>query len=188
MNQTKEEVASMMEMLLDLAKQDRESHKYSEDEKVIPKAFIYGDDEVTIMLMDWKDTKTKYEMAMFANLQARLTKAKSLSFATDTRWVKSDVFCDYFKLPRPNKNNMDAFRAIYHNKLAEYGGQVKNFPREIWAEAVTVFTNGPGIPVTIQMAPYKEGPNDTIEWLPREGQHNTEKNYGKSDLLTDWWA
>ena len=53
--------------------------------------------------------------------------------------------------------------------------------------AVVVFTNGPGIPITIQMAPYREGPNDSIEWLPREPCSEKDSR-GKSDLLTDWWS
>ena len=180
--QTQEAVKSMMAMLLETAKKTRESFRYSGDEKMVPVAFIYGEG-ITMMMMMWKDNKEKHQMAALANLEARKAHAKSLSFVTDSRWVKSDRFCEYFKFDPPTKGTMDAFRRDYHRILAAHGGAVKNFPREVWEEAVVVFTNGPGIPTTIQMAPYKEGPNDTIEWLTPIPEHK-----GKSDMLTDWWS
>lgn len=183
--QTKEDVQGMMATLLETAKKERESHGYSGDEKMLPMAFIFGE-SITMMMLDWKDHKTKYQMAMMANFQARKAHAKSLSFVTDSRWVKSEVFCEYFKLPLPTKDKMDDFISLYHRMLAEHGGSIKDFPRAVWEEAITVFTNGPGIPITIQMAPYKEGPNDTIEWLDLDDKYKGKP--GKSDLLTNWWA
>jgi len=185
MNQTQEDVTAMIATLLETAKKTRESFMYSGDEKMIPMALIYGEG-VTMMMMDWKDNKSKYQMAAMANLEARKTHAKSLSFVTDSRWVQSAKFCEYFKIDPPQPNGIEAFQRDYHRILAGHGGEIKNFPREIWEEAVVVFTNGPGIPITIQIAPYKEGPNDTIEWLPRNPQGPDTR--GKSDLLTDWWA
>jgi len=181
----KEDVQSMMKMLLNSAKEIRESFGYSGDEKMVPTAFIVSDEGVVILALTWKDNKEKYQMAAAVNAQARRLKATSLSFATDARWVKLEVFCRYYKLDKPTGQNIERLKKDYHRILNAHEGEVKNLPREVWEEAIVVFTNGPGIPTTLQMAPYKEGPNDTIEWIPRE-EHPGER--GESDMLTDWWS
>ena len=185
MQTTKEDVESMMAMLLKQAMEIRESHGYSGDEKMVPVAFILGGETNSIMMLGWKNNKEKYQMAAAANARARETKARSLSFATDARWVNLATFCEYFRLDAPNGKNTERLTADYHRILQAHGGEMKNLPREVWEEAIVVFTNGPGIPITLQMAPYKEGPNDTIEWLPRTKEPG-ERN--RSDLLTDWWS
>jgi hypothetical protein len=176
-----EDVQGLMETLLERAKELRESFGYSGDEKMLPMAFIYGD-EITIMALSWKDKDEKYLMAKLANCEARKRNAKSLSFVTDSRWVKGKDFADYYGL---DMGDLDQFQRDYHRILDAHEGQVKNLPRQLWNEAVVVFTNGPGIPLSIQMAPYIEGENDTIQWLPRKP--DGENSIGKSDLLTDWW-
>jgi hypothetical protein len=185
MVEVNEDVKAMMTMLLNQAKKIRESHKYSGDEEMVPCAFIFGD-EVSIMMLPWKDDKEKYQMAAAANAMARKTKAKSLSFVTDTRWVDGAKFSAYYHFDQITEKNAEQFQRDYHRILKAHGGQVKNLPRELWQEAVVVFTNGPGIPLTIQMAPYEEGENDTIRWLPRAFDDG-DSSGGKSDMLTDWW-
>jgi hypothetical protein len=182
---SREDVQHMMTLLLETAKKTREEYKYSGDEKMMPTAFIYGDG-ITVMMLAWKDEKEKYQMAAAANAMARARKAKSLSFVTDARWVDGKKFSEYYKLPPPAPNTIDTFQSTYHRILREHGGQVKNLPRQLWQEAVIVFTNGPGIPITIQMAPYEEGDYDTIRWLPLEPEHKPTGS--KSDMLTDWWS
>jgi len=189
MNQSSEDVKGMMAMLLERAKEMRESFGYSGDEKMMPSAFIFGD-SITIMMLCWRNNREKYLMAAGANLAARKQKAKSLSFVTDSRWVSSEDFAKHFHLPDPQvSKDVEGFVDTYHRILKEHGGEIKNLPREVWQEAVVVFTNGPGIPLTIQMAPYVEGENDTIKWLedsPSKPKNNDEHR-SKSDLLTDWW-
>jgi len=174
----------MMSMLLEHAQKIREGYKYSADEKMIPTAFILSDPTIEVIAMQWKDNKEKYRMAAMVNHEARRRKAKSLSFVTDTRWVEGATFAEYFKLDDPQKMGMDEFQRTYHRILAAHGGEVKNLPRQLWKEAITVFTNGPDFPLTVQMASYEEGPNDSIIWLPPQLNHD---GY-KSDLLTDWWS
>jgi len=119
-NLTQEDVTGMMAVLLETAKKTRESFKYSGDEKMTPMALIFAE-QITMMMMTWKNNREKYVMAGAANAAARKAHAKSLSFVTDTRWVQSDKFCEYFKLPLPKKEGMDAFVDLYHRKLAEQG-------------------------------------------------------------------
>jgi len=183
---TGEDVKAMMADLLETAKQNREAYKYSEDEKMVPCAMIYGSEGIAMIALLWRDNKEKYLMAAGVNAKAREMNAKSLSFVTDSRWVKSDDFAKYFKMEPPIPETMEDFVREYHRILRQHGGEIKNLPRAVWQEAVVVFTNGPGIPTQIQMAPYKEGPNDTIEWLPRDRE--MEAKSGRSDMLTDWWA
>ena len=185
MNEVDEYVKPMMQMLLDRAKEIRAGYKYSEDEKMMPCAFIFGD-EITIMMMCWKDEREKYQMAAAANAMARTRKAKALSFVTDSRWVRSDRFALYYDLPI--RQDYEKFRREYHRILKEHGGQMKNLPRQLWEEAVVVFTNGPGIPTVVQMAPYEEGPGDTIRWLPMDTEFQGKDAHYKSDMLTDWWS
>lgn len=175
---------AMMTMLLNRAKEIRSGYKYSEDEKMIPTAFVYSDEGLEIIALHWKDNREKYAMAAMANMEARKRKAKSLSFVTDSRWVKSDVFCEYFGLPKPGRGEIKQFQKTYHRILDEHGGEIKNLPRPIWEEAVIVFTNGPGIPLQVKMLPYREGENDTIEWMPVPLE---DYDGYKSDMLTDWW-
>lgn len=179
-----EEQQAMMQMLLDNAKKIREGYKYSEDEKMLPFAFIFADG-LTMMALHWKDNKEKYRMAAAANALARQKHATSLSFVTDSRWVEGKNFSEYFRLDPPEKMGTEKFQREYHRILAAYGGEVKNFPREIWSEAVVVFTNGPDFPLTVQMAAYVEGPNDTIQWVDKPIPRG---DSFKSDLLTDWWS
>ena len=181
----KEDVESLMAMLLDRAKEIREGYGYSGDEEMTPTAFIVSEEGIGIYALTWKNNKEKYRMAQIVNAMARELKARSLSFASDARWVKLEVFCDYYRLDKPNGQNVERLTSDYYRILAAHGGELKKLPREVWEEAVVVFTNGPGIPTTLKMAPYREGPNDTIEWLPRE-THPDER--GKSDMLTDWWS
>jgi hypothetical protein len=177
------QVKDLMEMLLETARNIRAGYKYSEDEKMTPTAIIVGEETIIMALM-WRNNKEKYMMSAAANAQARTMKARSLSFATDARWVKSDVFCEYYRLDMPTAKTYAGFKQHYHRILAAHGGEIKNLPREVWQEAVVVFTNGPGIPLTLTMAPYEEGPNDTIQWLPVP---TSAHDKGESDLLTDWW-
>jgi len=126
-----------------------------------------------------------FETMLFAPEQPHPSR-ESMERSLGERWLKGEVFCEYYKLDPPTRENYDAYRRDYHRIRAAHGGEIKNLPREVWEEAVVVYTNGPGIPIQIQMAPYKEGPNDTIEWLPLEDRHKPDG--GKSDMLTDWWS
>jgi hypothetical protein len=175
--QSMEDVKGMMQVLLDRAKKTRESYGYSGDEKMLPMAFIFGN-EITVIMLDWKDNDEKYAMAKMVNREARNRGAKSLSFITDARWVDGEKFAEFFKLEAVDE---EKFRRDYERILRAVGG-VKNLPRQLWDEAVVVFTNGPGIPATVQMAPYVAGENDTILWLPP-----TPHTVYKSEMLLEWW-
>jgi hypothetical protein len=181
-----EEQNEIIRILLKGARQARESYKYSEDEKMMPMACIYKPLGLTMMALCWKDHKEKYQMAAAANALARREKAICLGFATDSRWVNGAKFAEYYRFDPISKMGADKFQREYHRILAAHGGEVKNLPRELWQEAVAVFANGPDFPLTVVMAHYIEGPNDTVQWIemPDEMPHD---GY-KSDLLTDWWS
>ena len=176
-----EEQESMMSMLLDHAKKIREGYGYSGDEKMVPMAFIYGDEGNQIVAMGWKNDREKYLQAVNMNMMARKAKAKTLSLVTDTRWVNGETFAHYFNLG--DIKDFEKFHANYHRILNEHGGEIKNLPRVLWKEAVIVVTNGPNLPLNVKMATYEEGEIDTIRWLPEE----IPADGFKSDLLKDWW-
>jgi hypothetical protein len=125
-------------------------------------------------------------MAALANLEARRRNAISLSFINDSRWVNGEVLAKHYGLELNAKDpkNFEKFHREYHRILAEHGGEVKNLPRQLWNEAIVVFTNGPDFPLTVKMAPYIEGENDTVQWTDDKVHRGDQF---KSDLLTDWW-
>jgi hypothetical protein len=176
-----EDTKALMTRMMDQAKEIRSSYKFSEDEKMMPMAFINADD-LTLVAMSWNDNKEKYQMAAAIKTMARMQNATSLTFVTDGRAVKRKEFYKHFNIPAdidyPN------YHALYHKILREHGGEVKNLPRYLWHDILMVMTNGPEIPLTVQIQSYIEGENDTVKYTETDLIHDRYK----SDLLTDWWV
>ena len=176
-----EDIKSMMDMLMDKAKEIRSSYKFSEDEKMTPVAFINAN-ELIVVGMHWADDKEKYALTAMISMKARTEKATSLSLVTDGRTVRRDEFMRHFAIPE----NLDVatYKSRYFQILREHGGQLKNLPRHLWHDILIVMTNGPKIPLTMQTQSYVEGDNDTVKYIDKPIIGDTYK----SDLLTDWWS
>jgi hypothetical protein len=172
---------ALMDMLMNQAKEIRSGYKFSEDEKMMPIAFINAD-ELTIIAMHWKDDKEKYKMAATMRVMARMRKAKSLSFVTDSRMLKPQEFQEHFKIPADTPYLL--FRKMYQQILKEHGGSLGHLPRHVWIDCLMVFTNGPEIPLTLQRQAYIEGENDTVKFIDLP---TPKQQLYKSDMLTDWW-
>jgi hypothetical protein len=175
-----ENIDGLMEMLMDQAKTIRSSFKFSEDEKMVPMAFINTNSELIVAAMVWTDDDDKRVMARSIQMLARTQKAISLSFVTDGRRVRTKEFCEHFNIPADV--SIEAYKTKYFEILKQFGG-VRNLPRHLWHDVLIVFTNGPTIPLTFQTQDYIEGENDTVKYL--ETRQGTDQ---KSDLLTDWWS
>ena len=175
-----ENISGLMEMLMDQAKTIRSGYKFSEDEKMMPMAFINANDELTIVAMAWKDDDEKRFMARSIQMMARKQKATSLSFVSDGRKVRTKEFCEYFKIPADV--SVEAYKTKYFEIMRQYGG-VRNLPRHLWHDVLLVFTNGPTIPFSAQTQDYVEGENDTVKYLATH-----QSTHHESDLLTDWWS
>ena len=176
-----ENIKELMEKLMNHAKEIRSSYKFSEDEKMLPIAFINSGDELTIVGMTWKDDEEKYQIAAMIKTMARMVNAKSLSFVTDGRTVKQAEFMKYFKIPKDLPYL--PYKSRYHQILRDHGGSVANLPRHLWHDILIVMTNGPEIPLTVQFQSYIEGENDTVKYI----ENSLIPDAYKSDLLTDWW-
>jgi hypothetical protein len=177
---TTEDAKALTQRMMDQAKDIRSSYKFSEDEKMIPVALINAD-ELTIVAMNWNNDKEKYQMAAAIKTMARMQNATSLTFVTDGRTVKNPDFMHYFGIPKDTP--YAAYVSIYHQILRDHGGSVKDLPRQLWHDILMVMTNGPEIPLTVQVQNYIEGENDTVKYVDR--LRNPDRF--KSDLLTDWW-
>ena len=176
-----EDIKALMEMLINQAKEIRSSYKFSEDEKMIPMAFINAD-ELTIVAMSWKDDEEKYQMAAAIKAMARMKNATSLTFVNDGRTVKQKEFSDHFKIPADI--DYPTYHALYHKILRDHGGSLANLPRHLWHDILIVMTNGPEIPLVCQFQSYIEGDNDTVKYI----DNWLKPDAFKSDLLTDWWS
>jgi hypothetical protein len=172
-------------MLL-IAKDDRARHKYSAEEAFIPKVMLIGpEDEVFAIPAGWRDEQEKYAMMRAAAEAARKLFAQAIMLASDTRWVLSDVFCEHFKIEPPNgtEAGFKAYQQRYLAILREYDGQMKNLPRQLWQEAVMVAIKGPRCGTHTRMAPYDQGPGDTVHYLPLE-KHDSRS---QMNLIPEWW-
>jgi hypothetical protein len=176
-----EDAKALTQRMMDQAKEIRSSYKFSEDEKMIPVALINAD-ELTIVAMNWNNDKEKYQLARAIGRMARMQNAKSLSFVTDGRTVKNPDFMHYFGIPKDTP--YAAYVSIYHQILRDHGGSVKDLPRQLWHDILMVMTNGPEIPLTVQVQNYIEGENDTVRYVETDRTPTRHK----SDLLTDWWV
>jgi hypothetical protein len=178
------DVKELLNTWLLIAKDDRARHKYSEDESFVPKVAIIGpNDEIFVAGAAWRNEQQKYAMMEAIADTARKLVAQAVVFVSDARWLLSAQFCDHFKIEQPG--NVEAYKQQYLAILREHGGQMKNLPRHLWREAVTVGIKGPRCGSHVLMAPYDQGPNDTVHYLPAEmpkGEPRYEMN-----LIPEWW-
>jgi hypothetical protein len=189
----KVDAMALVHGMMETAKGNRASYKYSEDEKMMPVAIIVGEKETMVVGIRWKDDREKWAMMKTISEIARARSARVVGFASDTRWVKSDVLCRYYKRPLPNLTravDLAEFKKWYFALLASVGGGIKKLPREVWSEAVLVAAKGPEIGTITRLASYIEGPNDTVLFQPGAADEMASSfEYIHSlKLLPDWWT
>jgi hypothetical protein len=189
-NADKLDARVLVHEMMETAKDNRASYKYSEDEKMMPVAIIVGEKETMVVGLKWKDNREKWAMMKTIGETARARNARVVGLASDTRWVKSDVLCRYYKRPLPDVADLAEFKKWYFALLASVGGELKNLPREVWSEAVMVAAKGPEIGTITQLATYIEGPNDTVLFQPSSADDiSASANYTQDlQLLPDWWT
>jgi hypothetical protein len=179
----------LMQTLLDRARSIRAQYKYSEDEKMMPCALILRPDGDSVVIpLPFRDSDEKRQMMRVIAEGARKLQAVAVAVVSDTRWVKSEDFCRYFKIDPPTRETISQFKTAYHATLRRYGGHVKNLPREVWHEAVCVMVKGPEIPTDNIMETYIEGPNDTVRFIPTPLKDRSEDWRAEADLIPDWWT
>jgi hypothetical protein len=172
-----------------IAREDRARHGYSAEEAFVPKFAIIGpNDEVSMGVALWRNEQEKYAMMSAVAETARKAFAQAIVLVSDTRWVMSDVFCKHFKIEPPaslTPENLKAYQKQYLAILREHDGQMKNLPRHLWREAVMVAIKGPRCGTHTLMAPYDQGPNDSVHYLPVEMPQGDRRQ--QMNLIPEWW-
>ena len=177
------------ERLLRQAKLVRSSYRYSEDEKMAQAAaVITPDGDVSMVPLLWRDNREKYAKMKALCMTAKSVDALAVALISDSRWCDGQKFAAHFKMEPPPPNfgeDFDEYQRRYLQILQRHGGSIKNLPRQLWTDAVTVSLKGPGITPRVFMASYVEGRRDTVEWLPART-----KDYDQTiiNLLPDWWT
>jgi hypothetical protein len=183
------EVNELLNTWLLIAKEDRARYSYSAEEAFVPKVAIIGpNDESFVAIAGWRDEQQKYAMMRAAAEMARQLFAQAIVLASDVRWVRSDAFSEHFKIEPPTsltRENVETYQKKYLAILREHGGQVKHLPRQLWKEAVMIAIKGPRCGTHALMAPYDQGPNDTVHFLPCE--KNPEDHRYQMNLIPEWW-
>ncbi len=180
-------IDDLMEALLQKAKQRRESYGYSGDEKFVQVAVLIKPDlEPVAMPVPFTNESEKRRSMWALAATARITRAPAVLLITDARWAQSDKLIPALGLPViDGQESLDKFQEEYHRILKEkYDGQIKNLPRECWSEAVLVVAKGPDLKPIARLAPYEEGPGDSIRWLPEDLPEGIQE----WPMLEDWWV
>jgi hypothetical protein len=179
-------VEQVLDELLEAAKRRRASIPYSENEGMEQKiVFVGPEGEVGTLNMTWNDEREKYAKMRAVSKVAKEMFCTAIVMISDTRFVGSDKFGSYFHMPPIKEIGISAWQKEYKTILnGIYGGLIKNLPRELWTEAVITVIKGPRIPCQSRMAPYVEGPNDSIKFIDCE---DLPKDSARFDLLPDWW-
>jgi hypothetical protein len=181
------ETEQMLDRMLELAKTERAHFKYSGDEKFGPTAVVVGSDSsIESFPLNFRDEDEKQKMGRSIATIALGRRAFAVVLISDTRWINSDRLTEHFRMKPVAEIGIEQFRRDYHKILAAHGGQIKNFPRSVWNEAVVVAVKGPTIDTAIRMANYIEGPDDTVEYAYVEDQ--TPPFGGELELIPDWWV
>jgi hypothetical protein len=192
MTVTAEATTSMLEGLMDIAKNLRGAQKYSEDEKFTVICIIVHKDDFAIVVTPWKDDTEKRRMMKQVSDLAREGSADLVGVVSDTRWTTAKLLSNYYKVPEPTTDEeFKLFQTWYHALLRKNGGEIKNLPREVWLESVMVAAKGPHIPPTALFAPYIEGPDDTVLYTAKTNRNspNGDTNLQMSlGLIPDWWT
>jgi hypothetical protein len=172
-----------------IAKEDRARHNYSAEEAFVPKVAIIGpNDESFVAVANWRNEQEKYAMMRAAAETARKMFAQAIMLASDTRWVLFEPFNNYFHVDPPRsmeRADVEAYQRRYLVILREHGGQVKHLPRQLWSEAVMVAIKGPRCGTHSIMAPYDQGPNDTVHYLSAEILKRDRRE--QMNLIPEWW-
>jgi len=186
----------LLNQFLMVAREDRASKPYSQDEAFVPKiAFIGPDDEAIVAAITWRDEAEKYEKMRYAAEAAKITFSQAIMLVSDTRWLRSDDFNEHFKIEGPtkplNEKHMMEYQDRYYAVLRQHGGQIKNLPRHLWSEAVIVAIKGPRCGTHTVMAPYTQGPGDKVQYLPPDksplAKKDTDTWEEQLNLIPAWW-
>jgi hypothetical protein len=187
----KEATDEMLKTLLEAAKHMRAALKYSDDEKMVPMAIIISPHkDIQTIPMEFRDEASKRRITREVAQIACDSRAQAVVVICDSRWANSDKLAAHFNMKTIKETGLEAFQEEYHRIIEQYGGEIKNLPREVWSEAVCVAIKGPSIETRALMAAYIEGPGDTVEYdyvsdeSPQQGDGPQTAMMG---LIPDWW-
>jgi hypothetical protein len=182
---------NLLRSLLEKAKTNRQKLGYRDAHKFAQCAIVIGPrGEQAVLPVQWKSNREKHIVMEALSIAARKEGAAAIVLISDARWTMSDKFSAYFHLPDPKEIGLDAWQKEYLSILKGiYGGEMEQLPRELWDEAVIVGGKGPLVGEHMQMARYREGRNDSVEWInePFIKGSESESYQVQFNMLPDWW-
>lgn len=185
---TKMRMHEMMVALLKIAKEIRAQDGYKGGDEKFPTTalmFVPDLDPSTIPLA-WDTNEQKRRIMKALAATARIAGAEAVAIISDTRWTESNRVSEYFNLPTVKQVGFDEFARLYNKlRIERYNGEIKNMPREVWNEALSVIMKGPHLEPQVRTAHYREAPNDGIEWTEEETMKAD--NRAQFMMLPDWW-
>lgn len=178
----------ILDKLLVVAKAQRASIPYSKDEGMPLTLVVIGPTgEVETVPITWRSEREKYAKMKAVSETAKETFCSAVVMISDAQWTNSQEFSAYFHLPPISEIGLEGYKKEYTTIVnGIYGGLIKNLPRELWTEAVVLAIKGPRIPCTLRMAPYIEGPHDSIQFV--ETKDKLSMDTVAFNLLPDWWV
>jgi hypothetical protein len=184
MDLTIEKFDDLLRLTLEKAKTNRAKFGYSGEAKFAPCALVIGPHcEQAVLPMKWSTAREKRVMMAALSHAARSQNASAVVLITDVRWCDAQKFSDYFHLEPVAKIGLEAWEKEYSEIIRGVYGNMSQLPRELWSEAVTVAGKGPLVGEQILMATYREGKNDSVEWVDEGPKKDAVNMY----LLEDWW-
>jgi hypothetical protein len=188
---TQEMYDEMVEKLLQKAKLTRAKYRYSEDKMAQCAGVVLPSGLPAMIPLNWKTEREKDNMFRALSMTAQQMEAMAIYLIGDTRWCESGPFCKHFKIPDPAKGEceIEEYKRGYLAVMKRYDYQIKNLPRALWTEAVSVSLKGPGITPRLRIASYVEGRRDTVEWIPSPfGDKPNQDLQAQINVLPDWWT
>lgn len=147
--------------------------------------------ESSVLALEWKNNREKAAVMHALAKTAKEFKTQAIVIVNDVRWLKSDSFSAYFKLPKPGEISLEEWQQKYLEILnTRYHGTVANMPPELWSEALVVAIKGPYIKQRSLIEGYREGVGDSIMW---DGHPLEEEFEAKGEVTTiinvlpEWW-
>lgn len=185
---TTEYIDELMAHATKIGKRERGKIGYKDDHRFTPVAIVVGPGgEQAVFPFEHKSPRHKQIMATALAQAARSEGALAIVLVSDTRWANSEKFSAYFHLPDPKTMGLEAWTKEYSSIVnGIYGGSLGNCPREVWEEALVIAVKGPLITPRMMMLKYREGKNDTVEWLQEESVGDM-KFQIQFSVIPDWW-
>jgi hypothetical protein len=184
-----EKFDDLLRLTLEKAKTNRAKFGYSGADRFAQCALVIGPNlESATLPIQWGSNREKRALMTAISLAAKDANASAVLLINDTRWCESEKFTDYFHIAPISEIGLEAWQEEYGEIIRGiYGGSMGNLPRELWNEALIVSGKGPLVGEKSVIAFYREGRNDSVEWIENPMKTSGGDIQTKMYMLDDWW-